>query len=176
MKIHFFSTALAVITVSSTLSAQTNKIPNRLIDYPAFQQQVKQVGQWREQHRVTEDQFIQMSTQPDTIILDARSRDKYALLHIKGAINLPLTDFTDADLARTIPGKSTRILIYCNNNFLNSPRAFASKAAPASLNVYTFNNLVTYGYTNVYELGPLLDTRTTKIALEGSEFKLEKSR
>ena len=67
--------------------------------------------------------------------------------------------------------KSTRILIYCNNNFLNAPDTFATKAAPASLNIHTFNTLYSYGYTNIYELGPLIDIRKAKLAFEGTQVR-----
>jgi hypothetical protein len=86
----------------------------------------------------------------------------------KGAVHLDLTNATAADLAKVIPDKSTRILIYCNNNFLNEPTALASKAPPTSLNIYTFNTLYGYGYKNVYELGPLLDIKTSIIPFEGT--------
>ena len=82
-------------------------------------------------------------------------------------LDMSLPDMTVDDLARVIPSKSTRILIYCNNNFLNEPDAFRSKNLRASLNVYTFNVLHSYGYTNVYELGPLLDIEKTRIPFEG---------
>jgi hypothetical protein len=36
----------------------------------------------------------------------------------------------------------------------------------ASLNIYTFNVLHSYGYTNVYELGPLIDIRAARIPFE----------
>jgi hypothetical protein len=163
--------AITTIVIATSVSSQTNKIPNRLIDYPAFQQQVKLVGQWRETHRVTEDQFIEMAKRPDTVVLDARSHEKYQMLHITGAKHLSLPDFTAAELTKIIPNKSTPVLIYCNNNFLNSPRALPSKAPSASLNIYTINSLASYGYTNVYELGPLLDIRSTKLMLAGSELK-----
>src|SRR3546814_4676551 len=40
--------------------------------------------------------------------------------HIKGAVNLPLTDFTAESLAEVIGRDPNRpILIYCNNNFSN---------------------------------------------------------
>jgi hypothetical protein len=68
-----------------------------------------------------------------------------------------------------IPAKNTRVLIYCNNNFQNEPAAFASKTATASLNIYTFNSLYGYGYTNVYELGPLIDIQKTKLEFEGEK-------
>jgi len=47
--------------------------------------------------------------------------------------------------------------------------SFPSKAPGASLNISTFVNLTTYGYTNVYELGPLVDVKTTKLPFEGTE-------
>jgi len=83
------------------------------------------------------------------------------------ARNLSLPDITAEELAKIIPSKSTRVLIYCNNNFLEEPRAFPSKALSASLNVYTFNVLYAYGYTNVYELGPLIEMDKTRMPFEG---------
>jgi hypothetical protein len=41
--------------------------------------------------------------------------------------------------------------------------------ATASLNLSTYISLYTYGYRNVYELGPLLDVKTTKLELVKSE-------
>ena len=66
-------------------------------------------------------------------------------------------DFDEQTLSRIIPSKNTTVLIYCNNNFRNEPEAFPTKAIKASLNVHSFNALVSYGYKNVYELAPLLD-------------------
>lgn len=162
--------AMALICwLAAAGAAQAQEIPNRLIDYPGFAAQVSEVGQARRKHRITEDEFIRMAREPGTVVLDARSAEKYAQLHIKGARNLSLPDITAEELAKILPDKSTRVLIYCNNNFLNAPGAFPSKNAIASLNIYTFNVLRSYGYENVYELGPLLDIRQTRIEFEGSE-------
>jgi hypothetical protein len=158
---------ISAVLAICTLAASANEIPNPLIDYAGFQQQVSAVGLLRAERRITEGQFIRMAADPLTIVLDARSAGKFALLHVKGARNLSLPDMTEEDLAKVIPSKSTRILIYCNNNFLNEPDAFRSKNLRASLNVYTFNVLHSYGYTNVYELGPLLDIEKTRIPFEG---------
>lgn len=148
---------------------QAEEIPNRLIDYDAFAGQVAHVGEIRQRHRLTEEDFIRMANEPGTVVLDARSAEKYAQLHVKGARNLSLPDITADELARILPDKSTRVLIYCNNNFLNAPGAFPSKAVTASLNIYTYNVLHSYGYENVYELGPLLDIHQARIVFEGSE-------
>jgi hypothetical protein len=112
-----------------------------------------------------------MASQPGTIVFDARSDDKYQKLHIKGARHLSFPEITEPELAKVFSAKSNRILIYCNNNFLNAPDSFATKAPSASLNIHTFNTLVSYGYTNVYELGPLLDIRTTKLSFEGTQVR-----
>jgi len=144
-------------------------IRNPLIDYAQFRKIAAEVEPVRERRRVTEEQFAAMAAEPGTVVLDARSADKFALRHIRGAVSLPFTDFTADALARVLPGRSTRVLIYCNNNFLGAPRSLASKSAPASLNISTYIALATYGYTNIYELGPLLDVATTKLPFEGSE-------
>jgi hypothetical protein len=170
----FFRTYRAVVIICalgfSTLAtiAQTNSIPNRLIDYNSFLTGAAEVGRLQTDHRVTEERFIEMSTEPGTVVFDARSDDKYTRLHIKGAKHLSFPEITADGLARVFPDKSTRILIYCNNNFLNAPDAFPAKCAAASLNIHTFNTLYNYGYTNVYELGPLIDIRKAKLQFEGT--------
>lgn len=161
--------ALLLVSLAGFAAADEKPQPpidNPLIDYGAFQSGVERVGQVRENLRLTEREFLRMARDPSTVILDARSAEKFALLHVRGAKNLSLPDITEEELAKIIPAKSTRILIYCNNNFLNEPRAFPSKNLSASLNVYTMNVLFAYGYTNVYELGPLIDIRKSIIPFE----------
>ena len=108
-----------------------------------------------------------MSRQPGTVILDARSREKYDELHVKGAINLSFSDIAYESLQRLLPDKKTPILIYCNNNFRAGVPAFPTKMASASLNLSTFIALYDYGYREVYELAPLLDLETSRLEFEG---------
>jgi len=143
--------------------------PNRNIDYGGFLANAVAVSKLRQERRVSEQDFIEMSREPDTIVLDARSDGKYRLLHVKGARHVSLPDITADELAKVIPSKATRVLIYCNNNFENEPEAFPTKSIQASLNLYTFNTLYSYGYTNVYELGPLIDIRKSKLPFEGTK-------
>jgi len=164
--------AVALLSLFAVGSQAAETIPNPLIDYGAFQADVAKVGQLRETRRITEREFIRMAAEPGTVVLDARSAAMFALLHVKGARNLSLPDITDGELAKVIPSKSTRVLIYCNNNFLNAPEPFPTKRLEASLNIYTFNVLYSYGYRNVYELGPLLDIHKTKLKFEGSRATL----
>lgn len=161
-------TCLLVLTLSIAGSfARAEGIPNPKIDYPGFLSDAAKVAEIREARRVTEEEFLRMAADPSTVILDARSAEKYRLLHIRGARNLSLPDMTAEELARIIPDKGTRVLIYCNNNFEREPRAFPSKTVSASLNIYTYNSLYGYGYTNVYELGPLLDIGKSRLPFEG---------
>jgi phage shock protein E len=163
--------AVAVVVLladSVSPRAEETPIPNKMIDYPGFLQNPETVGKLRDKHRVTEEEFIRMAKEPGTIVFDARSDGKFAMFHIKGAKHLSLPDVTAEELAKVIPDKATRILIYCNNNFTNEPAALPAKAVTASLNLYTFNTLYSYGYTNVYELGPLIDVKKSALTFEGS--------
>jgi phage shock protein E len=159
---------LAVISILLAVSASAGQsIDNPAIDMHGYLQVAGEAAIHRESRRVSEDDFIRMSGEPGTIVLDARSREKYDELHIRGAVNLSFPDITVESLRRIIPDRNTRILIYCNNNFLNAEGPFPGKIARASLNLSTFITLFSYGYRNVYELGPLLDIRTTKLELAG---------
>jgi len=159
-----------ILTLVLTLQAFAGEkapIPNPAIDYPGFLRDATEVQKLRAARRLTEEDFIRMAIEPNTVVLDARSAEKFRLLHIRGARNLSLPDVTAEELAKIIPDQSTRVLIYCNNNFENERRALPGKMPSASLNIYTFNTLYSYGYKNIYELGPLLDINTSKLPFEG---------
>ncbi len=149
-------------------------IPNRLINYSQFEKIVLQSGKLREKRRLSEAQFLKMMSEKNVVVLDARTDKRYEMLHIRGAVNLPFTEFTAQSLAKIIPSKKTKVLIYCNNNFLNNRAAFAEKTAAVSLNLSTFTSLRAYGYTNIYELGPLLDVRTTRLPFSGPHAEIQK--
>ena len=161
----------SILTFTTSLLPAQEPIPNRLIDYNGFQKIVDTADKDRESRRLTEDAFLAMMNEKDVVVLDARSAAMYRLRHIKGAASLPFTDFSATSLAGVVPSKDTKILIYCNNNFLNDPVSMFSKVPPASLNLSTYTSLKAYGYDLIFELGPLLDVRTTKIPFEGMEVK-----
>jgi len=167
----FYFALLVSLTLAIPIVAAQNSIPNRLIDYVGFEKIVETSKAERESHRLSEQDFLAQMQEPGVVVLDARSASMYQLRHVGGAVNLPFTDFTADALAKVLPAKDTKVLIYCNNNFLGSPTAFASKMPPASLNLSTYTSLKAYGYTSIYELGPLLDVKTTKIPFAGTEVK-----
>jgi hypothetical protein len=144
-------------------------IPNPSIDMGAYLRISMEAAAYRQSHRLSEEDFLRMSGEPGTIVLDARSAEKYRLLHVKGAINLSFSDITVDSLKQTIPDLSTRVLIYCNNNFTGAQKAFPTKLPSASLNLSTYVALYNYGYRNVYELGPTVDLKASKLVFEGTE-------
>jgi hypothetical protein len=146
-------------------------LANPAIDMEGYLRVSREAATHRATRLVTEEEFIRMSREPDTVVLDARSREKFDELHVKGAINLSFPDIAVESLAQALPDKATRILIYCNNNFENAPGAFPVKIARASLNLSTYIALYSYGYRNVYELEPLIDIRSSKLAFEPQAFQ-----
>lgn len=141
---------------------------NPRIDMAGHISMLQQAASHREKRRISEEEFIRMSREPGTIILDARSKQKYDELHIKGAVNLSFPDIAVDTLKQTIPDLNTRILIYCNNNFRNAEGPFPSKLPAASLNISTYTTLYIYGYRNVYELKPLIDIQKSKLEFEST--------
>src|SRR5262245_58603933 len=139
---------------------------NPAIDMEGFLRVSARAAQHRETRRVSQEEFLRMSREPGTVVLDARSRERFDELHVKGAINLSFPDIAIESLRRVIPDKGTRILIYCNNNFLNAEGPFPSKLPSASLNLSTYIALSNYGYRNVYELADTLDLRQSKLEFE----------
>ena len=156
---------LVGLAVSQTATAQS---VNPSIDMQGFLRVSMQAAEHREARRVSEADFIRMSREPGTIVLDARSRQRFDQLHVKGAINLSFPDIAVESLQQTIPNRDTRILIYCNNNFRGAEGPFPSKAPSASLNLSTYIALYNYGYRNVYELADTFELKTSRLECESS--------
>ncbi|MBO0719339.1 MAG: PDZ domain-containing protein [Blastocatellia bacterium] len=160
---------LVLLAVDQARAQERTVFNNPAIDMNGYLRISAEAAKYREARRISEAEFIRMSSEPGTIILDARSRRLFQFLHIKGAINLSFPDIAVTSLEQTIPDKSTRILIYCNNNFLGAQVAFPTKIPTASLNLSTFIALYNYGYRNIYELGPLLDIKKARLEFESSD-------
>jgi phage shock protein E len=167
-RIFFFALFSAALFSVPTIAQPISEVNNPAIDMEGYLQVSKEAATYREPRRLSEDGFIAKSIEPKTIILDARSRERFDELHIKGAINLSFPDIAITSLEELIPDKNTAILIYCNNNFNGQLTAFPTKLPTASLNLATYIALYNYGYRNIYELAPLLDVKTTKLELVSS--------
>jgi phage shock protein E len=151
---------------ASPAAALEPPFANPAIDMPAFLATAGQAAGHRETRRVSEDEFLRLRAQRGTVVLDARSAAHFARMHVRGAINLPFPEIAIERLQALVPDRGTTILIYCNNNFVNAELEFPAKLPTASLNLSTYVALYTYGYRNVYELGPSVDVRETRLPMD----------
>ena len=127
------------------------------IDYAGFEALTSEVATLRAERLLRPEQFFAGARAEGALLLDTRSAAAFAQGHIEGAVNLPFSDFTEESLAQVIGDDPDRaIYIYCNNNFSDDIAPVISKKAPLALNIPTFINLVGYGYTNVWELGAVV--------------------
>ena len=157
---------------------------NPLIDAKGFADDTLRALEVRQGRLLSEIDFVRMAQEKDTIILDARRVNRFAQAHVADAINLPFTEFSIASLAKVVPNKHSRILIYCNNNFDTEPKspqyknaseylqamkvAMFSKSVRSPLNLPTYVSLYSYGYDNIYELGVAINPLQTNMRFEGS--------
>jgi hypothetical protein len=155
-------------------------VPKAKVDFNSYEDLVSEVKEFRQDKLVNLDEFLKMSKEENVIILDTRSDGMYNSKHIKGAIHLNFSDFTQANLSEIIPDPDTKILIYCNNNFDDDPVYFATKSAmpnlinttveeeiTLALNIPTYINLYGYGYRNIYELSEFVSIYDSRIEFEG---------
>jgi rhodanese-related sulfurtransferase len=141
--------------------AQTRGNPQ--IDYAGFRRLAAEVQPYRQTRLIRWAEFDRMRGQRGVLILDARSESAFRRGHIRGAVNLPFTDFTAVSLRRVIGRADRPILIYCNNNFSNNRAPVMLKSVQLALNIQTFINLVGYGYRNVRELDEVIDFNNPQV-------------
>ncbi len=167
-------------------TAEQPLIPSVLVNFDDYSELMNEVEPYREAHLVSMDQFNELKSQDNTIILDFRSKAQYDAKHIKGSIHLDFTDFTQQRLDELIPDRNTTILIYCNNNFvkeletltMDPPMQTKGLSYPTSnllrykrtmaLNIPAYINLYGYGFKNVYELGELVLVTDERVEFEGT--------
>jgi len=163
-----FALLVAPALLAGLAAPATGANTNPLIDYPGFEVLVRDIGPVREAHRLSWPEFSLAMRADEAILLDTRSAADFARGHIKGAINLPFSEFTDARL-RAVLGEDRQrpIYIYCNNNFSDNRPPVTAKRAPLALNIPTFINLHGYGYTNVWELADVVSIGDPRIEWTG---------
>ncbi|MGB0775423.1 MAG: rhodanese-like domain-containing protein, partial [Akkermansiaceae bacterium] len=82
-------------------SVKANTKPNKKtfkpsqVDYPGFANLTQEVKKYRKSRLVKLDTFNRLASEKNTIILDTRSKWAFQGLHIKGAIHLNFSDFTE---------------------------------------------------------------------------------
>ncbi|MBQ0735158.1 rhodanese-like domain-containing protein [Aquimarina celericrescens] len=161
-----------MIMIPFAIQAQEKKeLPKSKVDYNSFLDISEEILQYREERLIPLHEFLEYMKDENTILLDTRSETAYKNKHLKGAIHINFSDFTKNKLAKYIPSKDTRILIYCNNNIDGDLDHFATKMAPLALNIPTFINLYGYGYKNIFELSSLVGVQDERLQFEGAAAK-----
>ena len=88
-----------------------------------------------------EDAHQMMQEADEYILLDVRREDEFVTEHIEGAILIPYDEIENR-AADELPDKNALILIYCRSGRRSEIAAI---------------ELVSMGYTNVYDFGGILD-------------------
>jgi hypothetical protein len=149
--------------VAALLAATPAPPLNPQIDYSGYRSLVEEVQPYRRARLLDWNAFAAAAAEPGVLILDARSAEQFAAGHIKGAVNLPLPEFSDERLAEVIGRFDRPILIYCNNNFRDDRPPVMLKSGRLALNLSTFTHLYGYGYRNVRELNDVLAMDDPKV-------------
>lgn len=99
MKYRVWVLILVAPLVVSFASAQPAPGPaNPAIDMEGYLRVSLAAAKHRHTRRLSEADFIRMSREPGTVILDARSRQRFDELHVKGALNLSFPDIETSRL------------------------------------------------------------------------------
>ncbi len=187
-RMQLLTTVLVVFVLAQTVQAQVGKGPLNVTpvelntkyrggacNFDQFTQAVLDVQKRRKERLLTAEEFAKLAATPGTVVLDARSERSFELLHAKGSINLPYTDFGIRNLEKIIPDESSKILIYCRNNISNESleraelslsRYIVAKQPAAGLNLPVAVTLLIYGYKNVWELDEIVDPASSPIEFE----------
>lgn len=91
--------------------------------------------------KITAEEAKIMIDEGSITILDVRDQSEYDEGHIENAILIPYTEIRDKATA-VVPDKNARILVYCRSGRRSEIAA---------------KELIDMGYTNVYDIGGLLD-------------------
>ena len=88
-----------------------------------------------------EEAIVVMEENSDYILLDVRTQEEFAELHIPGAICIPNETIGTEEIPQ-LPDKDQLILVYCRSG---------NRSKQAS------EKLAALGYSNVYEFGGIID-------------------
>ncbi len=128
--------------------------------------------QHRSERLIGLDEFSQMNSETNTIILDTRSAEEFAAGHIDGAINIPLPAMTLLNLGDRIDDRETRILLFGNENITEVSGRLDFEISTLPLNLLTYVSLYRYGYEDVYELNESVPTKDVRLRWADAQLTL----
>jgi len=91
--------------------------------------------------KINSEEAKKMMDSEEVIVLDVRTQAEYAEGHIENAVLLPVDEIS-AKAEEDIKDKDAKILVYCRSG---------NRSATAA------KNLISMGYTNVYDFGGIID-------------------
>ena len=157
-------TALPAAAQPTRSAVQPPLLLNPQMDFEGYRALIEEVRPYRLARLIDWDTFARAARQPNVLLLDARSERQFAEGHIRGAVNVPLTEFSVELLAEVIgPNRNRPILIYCNNNFRDDRPPVILKTGRLALNLSTFTHLYGYGYRNIRELNDVMNLSDPRI-------------
>ena len=98
----------------------------------------------------SEDAKIELDNDNSIILIDVRTQPEYNEGHIENSILIPL-DELESRIINVVKDKNTKLFVYCKSG---------GRSKTAS------NLLIDLGYTNVYDLGGILDWKYDIITSE----------
>ncbi len=98
----------------------------------AYDKEVKKISSIEVYNNITTGKYV---------IIDVREKDEYASGHIQNAINISLANLSN-EILDIVINKNTNIVVYCRSG---------------ARSLQSAKNLVDLGYTNVYDMGGILD-------------------
>ena len=88
--------------------------------------------------------FLSLKAQGPVVVLDVTSPEHFNARHLKGSVNLPLTELTEDTLPNIAPDKHVPVVLICEDTF------FPVRMVAATLQAYPV--LKASGYQNVQRL------------------------
>ena len=126
---------LAVLVGCGEKNAASSVLPERKIEEIAVEKR-------SEYRKISSQEAKEMlDKNPEIILVDVRNEDEYAEIRIPGSILLP-KDIVEEKAAQTLPDKDAVILVYCKGGGRSKPAC---------------ETLIGMGYTNVYDMGGIMD-------------------
>lgn len=130
--------------------------PVELLQSEEYFERAKELQKFRKSRTVDMAKINEMLKDKDTILLDTRGDEDYKRLHIRGAKHLSYADMTTDRLAKLIPDKNTRIILYCYAAIM----PLRTRNLPLSTNAFVDMHM--YGYTNLYEIRNINTIKSTQ--------------
>jgi hypothetical protein len=88
--------------------------------------------------------FVKLKQQGPLVVLDVRSKETFASRHLKGSVNIPLTELTEHTLPEVAPDKDVPIVLACDYTF------FPTRMISMTIQAYPV--LKASGYRTIYRL------------------------